>query len=146
MMIKDNANVPGNSHNPFRLYKYLQEDQFYLLVMQSIKEQSFIRAEAVAWEKTEKGVERKVLGHDDQVMMVCVRFEKGAIGSLHHHVHRQISYVESGRFEVTIDGKSSVLEKGDCFFVAPDLVHGVVALEPGVLVDVFTPARMDFLK
>jgi len=145
MMIKDNANVPGNSHNPFRLYKYLQEDQFYLLVMQSIKEQSFIRAEAVAWEKTEKGVERKVLGHDDQVMMVCVRFVQGAVGALHHHVHRQITYIESGSFEVAIDGKKKILQKGDCFFVSPDHVHGVVALEEGTLIDIFTPAREDFL-
>ena len=114
--------------------------------MESIREQSFIKADTIGWEKTDKGVERKILGHDDQVMMVCVRFEKGAVGTLHHHIHRQISYVESGRFEVTIDRKTSVLEKGDCFFVAPDLVHGVVALEIGTLVDVFTPARMDFLK
>jgi quercetin dioxygenase-like cupin family protein len=78
-------------------------------------------------------------------MMVHILFEKGAIGTLHHHVHRQISYVESGSFEVTIDGNTTILKQGDCFFVAPDLVHGVVALEKGSLVDVFTPARMDFL-
>ena len=108
--------------------------------------QAFISSNNMEWETVDKGVERKILGYDDQVMMVCVRFEKGAIGSLHHHVHRQISYIESGCFEVSIDGKKSVLEKGDCFFVAPDLVHGVVALEKGTLVDVFTPARMDFLQ
>ena len=77
--------------------------------------------------------------------MVCVRFAKGAIGSLHHHVHRQITYIESGSFEVTIDGNKSILQKGDCFFVTPDLEHGVVALEQGMLVDVFTPCREDFL-
>ncbi len=77
--------------------------------------------------------------------MVLVRFEKGAIGSLHHHRHRQVSYVESGSFEVTIEGRSEVLKQGDSFFVAPDLVHGVVALEAGCLVDVFSPAREDFL-
>ncbi len=77
--------------------------------------------------------------------MVHIRFKKGAIGTLHHHFHRQVSYVESGRFEVTIDGEESILEQGDCFFVAPELVHGVVALEHGTLVDVFTPARKDFL-
>jgi quercetin dioxygenase-like cupin family protein len=114
--------------------------------MKSTIPPSFISAGNIEWESVDKGVQRKILGHDDQVMMVCVRFEKDAIGSLHHHMHRQISYVESGRFEVTIHGQKSVLEKGDCFFVAPDLVHGVVALEKGVLVDVFTPARMDFLK
>src|SRR5689334_7680923 len=114
--------------------------------IQSNEGKAFIHASDIQWEPVANGMERKILGHDDQVMMVCVRFEKDAIGSLHHHVHRQISYVESGRFEVTIHGQKSVLEKGDCFFVAPDLVHGVVALEKGVLVDVFTPARMDFLK
>ena len=78
-------------------------------------------------------------------MLVCVRFEKGAAGTLHHHVHRQVSYVESGRFEVTIDGNKKVLEKGDCFFVTPDQLHSVVALKKGSLIDIFTPARKDFL-
>ena len=78
-------------------------------------------------------------------MMVCVRFEKDSVGTLHHHVHRRISYVESGPFEVTIDDNKKILEQGDCFIVVPDLVHGVVALEKGILVDIFTPARKDFL-
>lgn len=91
--------------------------------MKSIAGKSFIDSENVAWESTEKGVERKILGYDDQLMMVCVRFKKGAVGTLHHHVHRQVSYVQSGRFEVSIDRKKKILEEGDCFFVAPDLVR-----------------------
>lgn len=114
--------------------------------MNSIKEKSFVTSSEIAWESVDSGVERKILGHDDQLMMVCVRFEKGAIGSLHHHVHRQISYVQEGRFEVAVDGKKKILKQGDCFFVAPDLEHGVIALEQGMLVDIFTPARKDFLK
>ena len=113
--------------------------------MKPIAEKSFIISDEIPWEQTDNGVERKILGHDDQLMMVCVRFEKDAVGTLHHHVHRQVSYVQSGRFEVTIDGKKKILEEGDCFFVAPGLVHGVIALEKGILVDIFTPARMDFL-
>lgn len=105
----------------------------------------FIHAQNIAWEHVDNGVQRKILGYDDQLMLVCVRFEKNAIGSLHHHVHRQVSYVAYGRFEVTIDGQKQILEKGDCFFVPSDLIHGVVALEEGALVDVFAPARMDFL-
>ncbi len=114
--------------------------------MKPIASNAFISSSEIPWESTEKGVERKILGYDDRLMMVCVRFEKDAVGTLHHHVHRQISYVQSGRFEVTINGNKKILEQGDCFFVAPDLVHGVVALEAGSLVDVFTPARMDFLE
>ena len=71
--------------------------------------------------------------------------KKNAVGALHHHPHRQVSYVESGRFEVTINGEKKMLKQGDCFFVAPEAMHGVVALEDGILVDVFTPAREDFL-
>lgn len=114
--------------------------------MNSNGEKAFINASAIEWETAGKGIERKILGFDDQVMMVHIRFEKGAVGSLHHHFHRQISYVESGRFEVTIDDEKSILRQGDCFFVAPDLVHGVVALESGTLVDIFTPARKDFIQ
>ena len=109
-------------------------------------EDTFIAAQSIEWETVDKGVQRKILGHDDELMMVSVQFEKGAVGSLHHHIHRQVSYVASGSFEVTIDGKMQVLNQGDCFFVTPDLVHGVLALEAGILVDVFTPTRKDFLK
>ena len=113
--------------------------------MKPIAEKAFIISNKIPWESVDNGVERKILGYDEQLMMVNVRFEKGAVGTLHHHVHRQISYVQSGRFEVSIDGIKKILEQGDCFFVAPDLEHGVVALEKGMLVDIFTPARKDFL-
>jgi quercetin dioxygenase-like cupin family protein len=106
----------------------------------------FISSDKLEWEKIDKGIERKILGYDDQLMMVCVRFEKDAIGSLHHHIHRQVTYIQEGKFEVIIESEKKVLSQGDSFFVAPDLVHGVVALEKGVLVDIFTPAREDFLK
>src|SRR4029077_15635419 len=90
---------------------------------------AFINAGEIEWKTVDSGIQRKILGYDGQLMMVHIRFEKGAVGSLHDHVHRQVSFVESGSFEVTIDGKKTVLKQGDCFFVAPGLVHGVVALE-----------------
>ncbi len=110
-----------------------------------IKEQPFVAAGDIDWEKTDDGIERKILAHDNLIMMVSVCFEKGAIGVLHSHIHHQVSYVESGPFEVTIDGNKKMLEKGDSFLVAPGLLHGVVALEKGTLIDVFTPSRKDFL-
>jgi quercetin dioxygenase-like cupin family protein len=110
-----------------------------------LKGKTFIHSNEMEWEQLGNGVKRKILGYDEQVMMVVVHFEKGAVGNLHHHVHRQVSYVASGKFETTINGQQKVLQQGDCFFVAPDLVHGVMALEQGSLVDVFSPAREDFL-
>lgn len=91
------------------------------------------------------GVTRQVLAHDPDLMMVRVVFTKGAIGYIHSHPHRQVTYVESGRFEATMGDDTRVIGPGDSYYAPPDVKHGVVALEDGVLLDVFTPQRQDFL-
>lgn len=97
------------------------------------------------WEDLGAGVQRKILGFDDGLMMVRVRFAPGAVGEMHRHPHRQVTHVEAGSFEVEIGGERRRLAVGDSFFVAPDVEHGVMALEAGELIDVFAPARADFL-
>lgn len=106
----------------------------------------FVGGDERRWEDLGGGVSRQIMGHDAQLMMVRVRFDSGAAGALHHHPHRQATYVESGSFRVELGGRVRVLHPGDAFFAPPDVEHGVVALEAGVLVDVFTPAREDFLN
>lgn len=77
-------------------------------------------------------------------MLVKVKFEKGAIGYLHNHFHSQCTYVASGTFEVTINGKIDVLQPGDGFLLNPMLL--TVCLESGILMDSFIPMRLDFIK
>ena len=92
------------------------------------------------------GVSRKILSYNDQLMSVEVHFEKGAIGAVHTHPHVQISYVLEGSFEATIGGETKIIKKGDTYITEPDVPHGVVCLEAGTLLDIFTPMRADFLK
>lgn len=101
--------------------------------------------EKVAWEDLGNGIERQLFGFDQTIMMVKVKFKKGAIGELHSHPHTQVSYVESGSFEMTIGEDKTTLHAGDGFYVQPGVLHGTVCLEPGNLVDTFSPAREDFL-
>ena len=91
------------------------------------------------------GVSRKVLAYNEDLMSVEVRFEKGAVGTMHTHPHTQISYVLEGKFEATIDGETVVIAKGDTYITPPNAPHGVTCLEAGVLLDVFTPMRKDFV-
>jgi quercetin dioxygenase-like cupin family protein len=105
----------------------------------------FVSAAVSPWEHASPGVERQLLGYDDQLMMVRVRFAKDAIGAVHTHDHRQVTFIESGSFEVQIGDDRKVLHAGDSFFIPPGVPHGVVARVQGSLVDVFTPARKDFL-
>lgn len=106
----------------------------------------FVKDETLPWESAGESVQRKILAYDDRLMVVRVRFDSGGIGPLHQHPHSQITYVESGVFEIEMDGVKKVLKGGDAYYVAPDLVHGAVCLEQGVLVDAFSPAREDFLQ
>lgn len=98
------------------------------------------------WENVGEGVKRKIMGYDKDLMLVKVDFDKGAVGSLHAHPHSQATYVVSGKFELTIGDEKKVIEAGDGYYVAPDVLHGCVCLEPGILIDTFSPAREDFLK
>ena len=107
---------------------------------------SFIADESMEWEVVAPGVKRKIVTYEDRIMLVKVAFEKGGIGALHHHYHTQLSYLAGGVFEVEVDGKKQILKDGDVFHVSPNLVHGVVCLEAGMLIDVFSPMREDFIK
>jgi quercetin dioxygenase-like cupin family protein len=109
-------------------------------------ENVFIENGSIPTEQVDPGVSRKIMAYDDKLMLVKVNFEKGGIGTLHHHTHSQISHVESGVFEVEIDGEKKVLNSGDAFYIPPNVVHGAVCLEAGVLIDVFSPMREDFIK
>jgi quercetin dioxygenase-like cupin family protein len=106
----------------------------------------FIKDDDISWEVMGEGVKRKIMAWDDSLMVVRVEFEKGGVGNLHHHYHSQISHVEKGVFEVEIDSKKKLLTAGDAFYVPPNAVHGAVCLEEGVLIDVFSPMREDFVK
>ena len=106
----------------------------------------FISAQNKEWEVLGGGVSRKFLGYDNQIMMVHVKFEKGAEGAPHQHFHTQATFVASGKFEFEIDGKKKIVEAGDGVYIEPNLLHSAVCLEAGMLVDTFSPVREDFLS
>ena len=107
---------------------------------------TFIYEKDKTWEPAGEGVTREIMGYDGQVMLVKVKFEKGAIGTPHKHYHTQTTYVASGKFEFTVGGEKKIVEAGDGIYMEPDVLHGCVCLEPGVLIDCFAPMRADFLK
>ena len=105
----------------------------------------FFHDSGSSWEEVWPGIARKVIGYDDRLMMVKVKFTKGTEAPMHNHPHSQTSYVESGEFEVTIDNETKILKAGDAFYVSPGVMHGVNALDAGVVIDAFSPHREDFL-
>jgi quercetin dioxygenase-like cupin family protein len=95
---------------------------------------------------TDEGVTRQVLADHPDLMVVAFAFHKeGAEGALHNHPHVQSTFVESGRFKFTVGDDVTEVGPGDSFVIPSNAVHGCVCLEPGRLVDCFTPRRDDFL-
>ncbi|MDR0891368.1 MAG: cupin domain-containing protein [Mediterranea sp.] len=110
------------------------------------KSNTFLFEKDKEWEPAGEGAVRQIMGYDGQVMLVKVRFEQGAVGSLHTHPHTQTTYVASGKFRFTVDGKAQTVSAGDGIYIAPNALHGCTCLEAGVLIDCFSPMREDFLK
>lgn len=107
--------------------------------------EKYIVTKDIEWEVLGGGVSRKFLGYDNQIMMVSVKFDKGALGAPHQHFHTQATYVVSGKFEFEIDGIKQIVEAGDGVYIEPNLLHSAVCLEEGELIDTFSPVREDFL-
>ena len=91
------------------------------------------------------GVTRRVLAYTDGLMCVENTFEKGAVGALHSHPHTQITYVVSGAFAFTVDGVTKTVRKGDTILKEDGVLHGCTCTEAGILLDIFTPMREDFV-
>tara|TARA_Y100000385_G_scaffold119802_1_gene124647 strand:- start:378 stop:725 length:348 start_codon:yes stop_codon:yes gene_type:complete len=106
----------------------------------------FILDKDLEWESVGEGVKRKIMGYDDKIMLVKVHFDTGGIGYKHEHYHSQVTYVESGQFEFSIGNETKLVKKGDSVYIPPQISHGATCIETGVLIDVFSPIREDFMQ
>ena len=105
----------------------------------------FMHESTMQWEELGGGVSRQILGFNTQIMMVKVKFNKGSIGSLHQHFHSQTTYVAAGAFEFSIGDETQIIRQGDAVYIKPNILHSTVCIEDGILIDVFSPVREDFL-
>ena len=106
---------------------------------------TFLNTSSSDWEVVESKIKRKILGYDHQLMLAQVYFEKGGFGAEHQHHHSQSTLIGSGVFEITINGVTQKLQKGDSFYVPPNTLHSALCIEEGELIDAFSPLRDDFI-
>lgn len=93
-----------------------------------------------------EGIVRKILAGSKDLMVCEMKFEKGIVLPTHIHPHEQISYIISGECEYMVNAEKKIMKAGDSAWIPGNIPHGVVrVLEDLVLLDVFTPAREDFI-
>lgn len=110
-----------------------------------MESKTFLFEEDIAWENSGSGIKRQIMAYNDSLMMVKVAFEAGASGAPHTHPHTQATFVNSGVFEFTANGKTEIVRSGDSIYIKPNSHHSCKCLETGILIDVFSPMREDFL-
>ena len=99
----------------------------------------------VPQEEIAPGVTRQIMGYMSDLMVIRVKFSGGTSFPVHSHPHQQITHIIEGKFKGTIDGESQILGPGDSYVVPGNTPHAVECIEQGILIDVFSPKRDDFL-
>lgn len=93
----------------------------------------------------EPGLTRRVGAYNDKLFLAEHRMEKGWVGAAHSHPHDQVVYVVSGHLQVRAGDQTFEVRPGDSFVVRGGVQHQASALEPSLIIDVFTPCREDYL-
>ncbi len=93
----------------------------------------------------EPGLVRRIMANNPNLMLVEHTMEEGWAGARHSHPHDQLVYVLEGRIGVRSGGAEFEAKAGDSFVVNGGVEHEAWALEPSVVLDVFTPTREDYL-
>jgi len=82
--------------------------------------------------------------HTQHMSLVFWEVDKEAYLPLHSHSNEQVVHVVEGKFELTLDGTTSVHEKGAIVVIPPHVPHEGRALTSCKLIDIFSPVREDF--
>jgi quercetin dioxygenase-like cupin family protein len=89
---------------------------------------------------------RRVLAHNEDLMLVEHVMAKGSVFPLHSHPHVQLAYLVSGHIKVVAGDQEFEARGGDSFVVRGDVEHQVHAIEESVALDLFTPVREDYVE
>ena len=62
----------------------------------------------------------------------------------HSHPHEQVANIISGKFELTINGETKIMEPGSVAIVPSNAKHSGKSLTDCKIIDVFYPIREDY--
>jgi quercetin dioxygenase-like cupin family protein len=91
-----------------------------------------------------KGVTFLVGATGERTMVTLMRFESGQDVGTHAPPNEQAGYCIEGRFELTTDGVSTVIEADDSNVIPGGTLHSYHVLEDALAVEVFSSPREDY--
>ena len=92
------------------------------------------------------GIRIKTLNHGKHMLMSEFSLEKGSLLPAHSHVYEQTGYLVSGRMRLYIGDEAREIVPGDSWSIPGEVTHRAEVIEDSVAIEVFSPAREDYLK
>lgn len=105
----------------------------------------FCKNNTVAYRELLEGVQLQTLVHGEKTLMGRFTLAKDAKIPNHKHPHEQTGIMISGKLLLTVDNKEVEVEAGDSWCIAGGSEHSVVVIEDSIVVEVFSPYRIDYL-
>lgn len=91
------------------------------------------------------GVARRTLNAGDRTSIHEIEIAEGGVVPMHTHPHEQIGYLVSGRVRFELGDEIRELSAGDSWIIPSEVPHEVTALEDSVALDIFSPAREEYI-
>jgi quercetin dioxygenase-like cupin family protein len=87
---------------------------------------------------------RKIIS-GERTMLAHIFLKKGCVVPAHSHDNEQMTYIIKGALKFTVNGREILLREGEVMYIPSNVVHGAVAVEDTLDMDVFCPPRQDWL-
>jgi quercetin dioxygenase-like cupin family protein len=91
------------------------------------------------------GVDFVLLSHGPESMVTKMLYKKEDKPPLHKHPNEQSGYVISGKYRITIGNAGCEIGPGDSYSIPRNTEHSMEIIEPGEVLDCFSPPRNDYL-
>ena len=109
---------------------------------------SFQRWDDLPLEQVTDTLQRRLIT-GERVMLAQVHLKQGCVVPRHAHVHEQVTYVLSGELRLWLgegDEQQFDAGAGAVLHIPSNLPHRAEALQPTIVLDVFSPPREDWLN
>jgi len=91
------------------------------------------------------GVDFVLLSHGPESMVTKMLYKKEDHVPSHKHPNEQSGYVISGKYSIFIETVEYKIGPGDSYSIPRDVAHHIEIIEPGEVLDFFSPPRKDYL-
>ncbi|MYA00478.1 MAG: cupin domain-containing protein [Chloroflexi bacterium] len=92
-----------------------------------------------------EGIVRRTLNAGERTSIHEIQITEGCTVPMHTHPHEQIGYLVSGRVRFELADEVKELSAGDSWIIPSEVPHEVTALEDAVALDIFSPAREEYI-